>query len=69
MCLGSTHVSLCVQMAGSMQSLAHEAALAAANRAGNVSKSIEAATSTRLGHVADVSHHVCLCHPVYMLHT
>ena len=67
--LGNTHVSLCVQMAGSMQSLAHEAALAAANRAGNVSKSIEAATSTRMGQIADVNHQVCLCHPVYTSHT
>lgn len=47
-----------MQMAFSMQSLAHEAALAAAKRAGKVSKSIDAAASPNQDYASDAAKQV-----------
>ena len=54
---------ICMQMAGSMQSLAREAAMSAANRAGNASRSIEAAADTEMDQASSTSQQVCLCEP------
>jgi len=48
-----------MQMAGSMQSLAREAAMAAANRAGNVSRSIEAAADIEMDQASSATLQVC----------
>ncbi|DBB11530.1 TPA: hypothetical protein ACH3X3_006932 [Trebouxia sp. C0006] len=47
------------KMAGSMQSLAREAAMAAANRAGNVSRSIEAAADIEMDQASSATLQVC----------